>query len=200
MTARPRPSAEHVAMAAAAAWLVVFGVLDAMTGLIALSLFSVAPLIAATVADERRTAVFGAAAVALAIGAGWWDGVGGCELLGLGCGGVRRQRDGGRGGGYAPPAGGARASYAKRGVVEAADFLLCALRHHSHCIQHVVPMVARGIGGAALRSLTPACIYLLCGISGSLGSLWWHRMPVLSAGASGAIFGLAGAVIASISR
>ena len=62
-------------MAAAAAWLVVFGVLDAMTGLIALSLFSVAPLIAATVADERRTAVFGAAAVALAIGAGWWDGV-----------------------------------------------------------------------------------------------------------------------------
>ena len=75
MTARPRPSAEHVAMAAAAAWLVVFGVLDAMTGLIALSLFSVAPLIAATVTDERRTAVFGAAAVALAIGAGWWDGV-----------------------------------------------------------------------------------------------------------------------------
>ncbi len=45
---------------------------------------------------------------------------------------------------------------------------------------------------------TFACIYLLCGISGSLGSLWWHRMPVLSAGASGAIFGLAGAVIASI--
>ena len=75
VTARPRPSAEHVAMAAAAVWLVVFGVLDAMTGLIALSLFSVAPLIAATVADERRTAVFGAAAVALAIGAGWWDGV-----------------------------------------------------------------------------------------------------------------------------
>ena len=46
--------------------------------------------------------------------------------------------------------------------------------------------------------LTFACVYLLCGISGSLGSLWWHRFPALSAGASGAIFGLAGAVIASI--
>ena len=75
VTARSRPSAEHVAMAAAAVWLILFGVLDAMTGLVAPSLFSVAPLIAATVADERRTAVFGAAAVALAIGAGWWDGI-----------------------------------------------------------------------------------------------------------------------------
>jgi sigma-B regulation protein RsbU (phosphoserine phosphatase) len=56
-------------------WLILSGLLDAMTGLTALSLFSIAPLIAATVADERRTAVFGAAAVALAIGAGWWDGI-----------------------------------------------------------------------------------------------------------------------------
>lgn len=62
-------------MAAAAVWLLLFGLLDAMTGLVVLSLFSVAPLIAATVADERRTAVFGAAAVALAIGAGWWNGI-----------------------------------------------------------------------------------------------------------------------------
>ena len=75
MTARSRPSAEHVALAAAAVWLILSGLLDAMTGLTALSLFSIAPLIAATVADERRTAVFGAAAVALAIGAGWWDGI-----------------------------------------------------------------------------------------------------------------------------
>jgi hypothetical protein len=62
-------------MAAAAVWLILSGLLDAMTGLTALSLFSIAPLIAATVADERRTAVFGGAAVALAIGAGWWDGI-----------------------------------------------------------------------------------------------------------------------------
>jgi membrane associated rhomboid family serine protease len=46
--------------------------------------------------------------------------------------------------------------------------------------------------------VTFACVYLLCGISGSLVSVWWHTFPVLSAGASGAIFGLAGAVIASL--
>jgi phosphoserine phosphatase RsbU/P len=37
----------------------------------------IAPLVAAAVADERRTAVFAGAAVALAIGAGWRDGVAG---------------------------------------------------------------------------------------------------------------------------
>jgi rhomboid protease GluP len=57
------------------------------------------------------------------------------------------------------------------------------------------------LGGLAERlygRLTFACVYLLCGISGGLGSLYWHRVPTLSAGASGAIFGIAGAVIASI--
>ena len=57
------------------------------------------------------------------------------------------------------------------------------------------------LGGLAERlygHYTFACVYLLCGVAGSLGSLWWHRMPMLSAGASGAIFGIAGAVIASI--
>ena len=62
-------------MAVAALWLVLFGVLHATTDVMVLSLFSIAPLIAATVADERRTAVFAGAAVALAIGAGWWDGI-----------------------------------------------------------------------------------------------------------------------------
>lgn len=62
-------------MAAAAVWLVLFGVLDATTGVIVISLFGVAPLIVAAVADERRTAVFAAAAVALAVGAGWWDAI-----------------------------------------------------------------------------------------------------------------------------
>jgi membrane associated rhomboid family serine protease/Flp pilus assembly protein TadD len=46
--------------------------------------------------------------------------------------------------------------------------------------------------------ITFACVYLLCGISGSLGSVWWHGTPTISAGASGAIFGIAGAVIASL--
>ena len=38
-------------------------------------------------------------------------------------------------------------------------------------------------------------LYTLCGLSGSLASLWWHPLTV-GAGASGAIFGLAGASIA----
>jgi membrane associated rhomboid family serine protease/Flp pilus assembly protein TadD len=57
------------------------------------------------------------------------------------------------------------------------------------------------LGGLAERlygRVTFACVYLLCGISGSLGSVWWHGTPTISAGASGAIFGIAGAVIASL--
>jgi membrane associated rhomboid family serine protease/Flp pilus assembly protein TadD len=57
------------------------------------------------------------------------------------------------------------------------------------------------LGGMAERlygRFTFACVYLLCGISGSLGSVLWHHAPTLSAGASGAIFGIAGAVIASL--
>ncbi len=46
--------------------------------------------------------------------------------------------------------------------------------------------------------VTFACIYLLCGLSGSLASLGWHGISALSAGASGAIFGIAGAVLASM--
>src|SRR6478735_3405780 len=73
--ARPPPQAERVAMAAAALWLVLCSVLHATTGVTVPPVFSLAPLIVATVADERRTAVFAGAAVALGLGAGWWDGV-----------------------------------------------------------------------------------------------------------------------------
>ncbi|KXK44208.1 MAG: peptidase [Bacteroidetes bacterium OLB11] len=38
------------------------------------------------------------------------------------------------------------------------------------------------------------CIYLLSGIAGSIASLWWHDITI-SAGASGAIFGLFGAYL-----
>jgi drug/metabolite transporter superfamily protein YnfA len=62
-------------MVVAALWLVLFGVLDAIPGLIVISLFGAAPLIVATAADERRTAIFAGATVMLAIVAGWWDGV-----------------------------------------------------------------------------------------------------------------------------
>jgi rhomboid protease GluP len=40
-------------------------------------------------------------------------------------------------------------------------------------------------------------IYTACGIAGSVASLWWHPL-VVGAGASGAIFGLAGALIAAL--
>jgi len=103
-TGRSRPSAEHVATAVMILCLVLFVVVHATTDMMVVSLFSLAPLVAATVADERRTAVFAGAAVALAIG-GWRAGRRHreCDLLDLGCGGLRHLRDGGRGGGYAPP-------------------------------------------------------------------------------------------------
>jgi len=44
---------------------------------------------------------------------------------------------------------------------------------------------------------TYVMIYTACGLAGSLGSLWWHPMAV-GVGASGAIFGLAGALIAAL--
>ena len=55
--------------------------------------------------------------------------------------------------------------------------------------------------GALAESLygdwTFALVYLLSGIGGGVVSLWWHPATV-SAGASGAIFGIAGALIASL--
>ena len=55
--------------------------------------------------------------------------------------------------------------------------------------------------GALAESLygdwTFAIVYLLCGLGGGVASLWWHPNSV-SAGASGAIFGLAGALLASL--
>jgi rhomboid protease GluP len=39
--------------------------------------------------------------------------------------------------------------------------------------------------------------YTVCGLAGSIVSLWWHRVGV-GAGASGAIFGLAGALISAL--
>jgi len=58
-------------MAAAAVWLVLFGVLHLLTSMAEYSLFGIAPLIVATAADERRTAIFAVGAVALTAGTGW---------------------------------------------------------------------------------------------------------------------------------
>lgn len=46
-----------------------------------------------------------------------------------------------------------------------------------------------------LGRLNFVVLYTICGLAGSIASLWWHPM-VVGAGASGAIFGLAGASIA----
>jgi rhomboid protease GluP len=57
-----------------------------------------------------------------------------------------------------------------------------------------------GLGGLAERIFdrwTYIVTYTFCGIGGSLASLWWHPM-VIGAGASGAIFGLAGALITAL--
>ena len=39
-------------------------------------------------------------------------------------------------------------------------------------------------------------VYLACGVGGSLASLWWHESGINSVGASGAIFGLYGLLLA----
>jgi phosphoserine phosphatase RsbU/P len=59
-------------MGMAALWLVVFAVIDAMPALSMISLFAVAPLIVAAAADERRTAIFSGAAVALSLTVVMW--------------------------------------------------------------------------------------------------------------------------------
>jgi hypothetical protein len=71
---KTRPPAGHVAMAVAVLWLLLPCVLAAMPGRIVMSLFIVAPLIGATAADERRTAIVAGATVLLAIAAGAWRG------------------------------------------------------------------------------------------------------------------------------
>lgn len=53
------------------------------------------------------------------------------------------------------------------------------------------------LGKLAERIFPPStyvALYTICGLGGSVASLWWHPMTV-GAGASGAIFGLAGALI-----
>ena len=71
---RLRPPGEHAAIVVAVLWLLLPCVLAATSGLIVISLFIVAPLIAATAADERRTAIIAGVTVVLTIAAGWWHG------------------------------------------------------------------------------------------------------------------------------
>jgi phosphoserine phosphatase RsbU/P len=71
--ARWRPSAEQIAIGTAALWLAVCAAIDTVPMLSTIALFAVAPLIVATAADERRTAIFSGAAVALTLTVVMWD-------------------------------------------------------------------------------------------------------------------------------
>jgi hypothetical protein len=62
-------------IAVAGLWLVYCGALQGVTGIVIPSMFGVAPLIVATVADERRTVMVAGAAAGLAVAAGWWQGL-----------------------------------------------------------------------------------------------------------------------------
>jgi len=92
-------------MAAAAIWLVLFGVFHLLTNMTEYSLFGIAPLIVATAADERRTALFAGVAVALSAGIGWHDstdasvywtrvaGVSAISAMAVVVAGIRRRRE-----------------------------------------------------------------------------------------------------------
>jgi len=71
---KTRPPAGHIAVAVAVSWPLLPCVFAAMSGRIVSSLFIVAPLIVATAADERRTAIVAGATMVLTIAAGAWHG------------------------------------------------------------------------------------------------------------------------------
>jgi len=78
--------------------------------------------------------------------------------------------------------------------------LLTCVFVHSGIIHIALNMWCLWNLGALAESLyghaTFAVVYLVCGIGASLTSLWWHT-NILSVGASGAVFGIAGALVAS---
>jgi rhomboid protease GluP len=60
------------------------------------------------------------------------------------------------------------------------------------CLWNLGPLAERIFGRVSYLTL-----YLICGLAGSVASLWWHPM-VVGVGASGAIFGVAGALITAL--
>ncbi|MFT3678220.1 MAG: rhomboid family intramembrane serine protease [Chitinophagaceae bacterium] len=71
---------------------------------------------------------------------------------------------------------------------------------HVGIIHLVVNMLALFIAGIYLESLIGSwrflLAYLCTGVFASLTSIWWHDPPLVSAGASGAIFGIYGVFLA----
>lgn len=78
--------------------------------------------------------------------------------------------------------------------------LFTSLFVHIGIIHLVVNMLALLIAGIYLESLIGSgrflLAYLCTGVVASLTSIWWHDPPLVSAGASGAIFGIYGVFLA----
>ncbi len=76
--------------------------------------------------------------------------------------------------------------------------LLTACFLHIGVIHLVVNMMSLRYLGMQIEPLLGSwrflLAYLVTGLTGSLGSLWWHKMAI-SAGASGAIFGIEGVLL-----
>ncbi|MET4106721.1 rhomboid family intramembrane serine protease [Hymenobacter sp. UYP22] len=71
----------------------------------------------------------------------------------------------------------------------------------AHLLMNMASLVFLGLLTERLTgSLRLLLLYLLCGVAGSLVSLWWHAQGVNSVGASGAIFGLYGVLLATLLR
>src|SRR5260221_7520831 len=88
-----------------------------------------------------------------------------------------------------------RTALARERTLEDTCLELRSHRNHPHFLQHVVPVESRQAGGELFDRGTYLLVYTASGIAGSLVSLWWHPQGI-GAGASGAIFGLAGGLIA----
>ncbi|TGE10525.1 rhomboid family intramembrane serine protease [Hymenobacter fodinae] len=69
----------------------------------------------------------------------------------------------------------------------------------AHLLMNMSSLVFLGLMTEGLTGrLRLLVVYLLSGVGGSLLSLWWHTQGVLSVGASGAIFGLYGLLLATL--
>ena len=77
----------------------------------------------------------------------------------------------------------------------ATDFHVPAYRRYSSCSEHVVSVGFGRPGGALFGRGIFLAIYLIAGFTGSILGIAWHPFTVV-AGASGAIFGIAGALLA----
>ncbi|MFD2785419.1 rhomboid family intramembrane serine protease [Hymenobacter rubripertinctus] len=71
----------------------------------------------------------------------------------------------------------------------------------AHLVMNMASLVFLGLLTERLTgSRRLLWVYLVSGVGGSLASLWWHSQGVNSVGASGAIFGLYGLLLATLVR